>query len=136
MGNTIENNSNSINQFIYSCKHPLSGIFQTVRETILLANPKITENIKWNAPNFCFNNIDRITFNLNRPEYLLLIFHFCVKTNLNPDLKTNFKDPDKMLTWIAKDRATYKISNLEDFVSSKNKFQNLVNSWLIYPSVS
>ncbi len=64
-----------VTSFISKTEHPLKKVMEEVRALILSTNKQITEHIKWNAPSFCIDGDDRITFNLSKSDYLLLVFH-------------------------------------------------------------
>jgi uncharacterized protein YdhG (YjbR/CyaY superfamily) len=69
------NRSEAVNQFIEETQHPLKADIATVRAIILEADDQITEHIKWNAPSFCDDGEDRITFNLHAKDRIRLVFH-------------------------------------------------------------
>lgn len=52
-------------KFMSSLEHPFKEEIAEVRKIILGTNSRITEKIKWNAPSFCVDDEDRITFNLH-----------------------------------------------------------------------
>lgn len=62
-------------EFFNNLEHPLKKEIEEVRKIILSTNESITEHIKWNAPSFCFNNEDRVTFNLQGKGFFRLVFH-------------------------------------------------------------
>ena len=72
--------------FLEGLDHPFSKEIQEVRKIILDADQNLTEQIKWNAPSFCHNREDRITFNLHAKDHFKLIFHCGAKPK---DTKTN-----------------------------------------------
>jgi flagellar motor switch protein FliG len=61
-------------EYMNNLEHPLKKEIEEVRKIILSANKQITEHIKWNAPSFCFNNEDRVAFNLHGKGYFRLGF--------------------------------------------------------------
>ena len=46
-----------------------------LRAVILAADAKITEQIKWKAPSFCYHGDDRVTMRLYPPDRIQLVFH-------------------------------------------------------------
>jgi hypothetical protein len=62
-------------EFLNRLQHPFKSEIEEVRRIILDSVPELTERIKWNAPSFCLNNEDRITFQLQGKGFFRLIFH-------------------------------------------------------------
>ena len=81
-----------VDEFIATTVHLLKDVMQSTREIILSADKQITEHIKWNAPSFCTNGDDRITFNLYKAEYLLLVFHRGAKVKDSKGKETLIND--------------------------------------------
>ncbi|WP_077247840.1 DUF1801 domain-containing protein [Bacillus sp. FJAT-27225] len=65
----------TVSEYLENCNHPMKELIEQVRSIILSMDVGITEHIKWNAPSFCFNGDDRITFRLSKPDYVQLVFH-------------------------------------------------------------
>ena len=53
--------------------HPLHDSLLRVREIILLADPRVTESIKWKTPTFAFQG-NIVSFNPSK-KFLSLLFH-------------------------------------------------------------
>ena len=67
--------SNEVSHFIDVLNHLLRNEIELLRTIILRANNELTENIKWNGPNYCFQNQDRISMRIQPPIQIQLIFH-------------------------------------------------------------
>jgi len=63
-----ENRNPAVDVFLAELDHPLKATVDRLRLAILNCDREITEHIKWNAPTFRFNDIDRVTFNLRPRE--------------------------------------------------------------------
>jgi hypothetical protein len=61
--------------FLDKLNHPFRSEIEVLRQIILNSNSDIIENIKWNGPNYIFNNEDRITIKINPPKLIQIIFH-------------------------------------------------------------
>jgi hypothetical protein len=119
-----------VKEFIQTSKHPLKKAVEEIREIILGADKRITEHIKWNAPSFCFNGDDRITFNLSKNDRILLIFHRGAKVKDGKSKEPLFEDTTGMLEWLAHDRAVVKFQSLEDVADKKTALKKVVKLWL------
>src|SRR5687767_13902473 len=76
-----QNRNPEVDSFLESLNHPLKPAIESIRRAVLDADDAITERIKWNAPSFCLNSVDRVTFNLRPLHHVQLIFHRGAKTN-------------------------------------------------------
>lgn len=120
----------TVDEFIESSTHQLKKEMIALRKIIAKSNPELTQQIKWNAPSFCFNGEDRITFNLSKSDAVLLIFHRGAKarklTAKAPILKTNHE----LLEWPAPDRGVMKFKSMEDVTAAKTKLDAIVKDWI------
>ncbi|MDQ0112386.1 DUF1801 domain-containing protein [Paenibacillus harenae] len=119
-----------VDEFMDTLEHPLKDAIVVVRRLILKVNENITEHIKWNAPSFCVNNEDRITFNLQGKGFFRLVFHTGAKAKQNTDIKPLIEDPTGLLEWVATDRAIIKLMNLNDVELKKNDLVKVVAKWV------
>ena len=114
--------------FLDQLEHPMKPEVIALRATILNAQPELTEQIKWNAPSFCFQGQDRITFNLSGKGIIRLIFHAGVKTKvLNGPL---MEDETGLLEWASNDRAILKFASREDVEAKSPALEQLVRQWI------
>lgn len=67
--------SKKVTQFLDDLNHPLRKEIEQLRLIILGADPRLSENIKWNGPNFSFNGEDRITMRIHPSKQIQVIFH-------------------------------------------------------------
>ncbi len=73
--NRIANRSDAVDHFLQGLDHPLKEEIEDIRLAILRSNDRITEQIKWKAPSFCYHGDDRVTFKLHPPDRIQIIFH-------------------------------------------------------------
>lgn len=66
MANQQSKLNNEVTAFLDALNHPFRNEIQQLRNIILAANDGLTENIKWNGPNYCFNQADRITMRIRK----------------------------------------------------------------------
>jgi hypothetical protein len=124
----------SVDDFLKTNQHSLKKELAELREIISKTEPSLTEHIKWNAPSFCHNGDDRITFNLSKPNAILLIFHRGAKakklTLKSPLLKVN----SELLDWPSPDRAVMKFTSMAEITSLKRKLSTIVKDWIAVTS--
>ena len=122
-----------VQAFLRGLKHARKDEVEAVREIILSAHPGITERIKWNAPSFCIDGDDRITFRLQPGDRVQLVFHRGARTR--DDAATfSFEDGSGLLEWVARDRALVTFEDLDDVKAKRAAFKDLVRRWMIATS--
>ncbi|MEQ9536653.1 MAG: DUF1801 domain-containing protein [Deltaproteobacteria bacterium] len=68
------NKSREVDQWFDAYEHPAKDAMQHVRETILAADPRMSECIKWKSPTFVFEG-NLASFNPNTKKHVSLMFH-------------------------------------------------------------
>jgi hypothetical protein len=122
--------SEQVEDFVHKLNHPLKKAIETLREIILSVNKEITEHIKWNAPSFCFQDDDRITFNLYRNDCILIVFHRGAKIKDSKGKEPLFTDSTGLLEWLSNDRAVVKLYSLDEVNEKKDKLKKIVKQWI------
>jgi len=88
---TEDDNTATVNDFMKQLGHPLQAEIEAVR-TIIKANRKIAERIKWNAPSFFYTD-DLATIHVKAKQHVHLIFHHPAIVKIkSPFLDGDYKD--------------------------------------------
>lgn len=122
--------SEQVAEFMNNLVHPLKEEIEEVRKIILSTDDKITEHIKWNAPSFCYEGEDRITFNLNGKGFIRLIFHCGAKVKERKTNEPLISDPSGVLEWKAADRVMMKFTDKNDIKAKEEKLKEVITMWL------
>ncbi len=109
--------------------HPLHAEIAALRKIILDADPEITENIKWNSPNYAFRHQDRITMRLQPAKHLQLIFHRGAKVSKQPSGRL-IEDPTKLLAWKENDRAVATFVDMGEIAGSASSLTDIIRRWV------
>jgi Domain of unknown function (DU1801) len=118
-----------VNGFLAALDHPRKGEIEELRAAILASNPEITEQIKWNAPSFCYRDDDRVTFLLQPGSRVDLVFHRGAK--VRPDSAAfEFEDPTGLMQWASSDRGVVGVADRGDLERKKDDLVRLVNLWM------
>jgi len=125
-----ERNKNSeVTAFLDELKHPFRKEIDVLR-SILLSHKNLTENIKWNGPNYCIQNEDRITMRIQPlTTKVQLIFHRGAKKQEQPKDKL-IANTSKLLTWKENDRAVITFKNMQEIETAKAELIEIVNEWI------
>ena len=118
----------TVDQFLAQLQHPLKAEIEEVRRIIVGADSGVTEQVKWNAPSFCFNGDDRVTMRLQPGNRLELVFHRGVK--VKDATGFSFTDPSGLMKWVAADRATVSFASMEDVARHREALGALVAEWM------
>ena len=121
--------NNEVTALVKSVKHPMEAGINDLRNFILTANNRLTENIKWNGPNYVFKGQDRITMRVQMPKLVQLIFHrgATVREDLQDKL---ISDESGLLEWKSNDRAVITFKSPEEIESGKEALKKIINEWL------
>ena len=122
--------ADSVKDFLKNLKHPQKKEIEEIRKIILSSNKSLTEQIKWNAPSFCFNCDDRITFNLTGKGVVRLIFHCGARVKDNKAKTRLFEDKTGLLKWASNDRAIATFTDMSDVMKKKEDLISVVQIWL------
>lgn len=119
----------AVSKFVEQLDSPEKEIVSSIRAAILESNDAITEQVKWNAPSFCFGGEDRVTFRLKlKDRSAQLIFHRGAKVKDASDF--SFDDSSGLFEWAAADRAILKIKDPDDAKAKKAAIVKVVNEWM------
>lgn len=120
---------NEVTVFLDEQNHLFRKEIEQLRIIILGANAELTENIKWNAPNYSFQGEDRITMRIQPPKQVQLIFHRGAKVKEQPKEKL-IKEDFIPLIWKENDRAIATFKSMQDIDNKKVGLQKMIVEWI------
>ena len=119
-----------VTEFLNELNHPFRNEIAKLRDVILASDKNLVENIKWNAPNYSFENEDRITMRIQpMTTKVQLIFHRGAKKQEQPKDKL-IESKSKMLVWKENDRAIITFKNSQEIEDGKAELEKIINEWL------
>ena len=121
--------SSEVSEFLDGLNHPFRKEIEKLRLIIINATNDLTENIKWNGPNYCYGEADRITMRIQPPKQVQLIFHRGAKKQEQPKERIIQTD-SKILTWKENDRAVITFKNMADIDKAEADLIEIVNDWI------
>lgn len=126
----ISNINSDVTDFLDELNHPFRKEIEQLRNCILSSNTALRENIKWNGPNYCVDNEDRITMRIQPlTKQAQLIFHRGAKKQLQPKEKL-IANKSKMLVWKENDRAIVTFKSSQDIENGKAELSEIVTEWI------
>jgi len=129
--NTMKNDTfnKEVTEFLNSLNHPFRNEIEYIRKIILNTGIGLTENIKWNGPNYSFNNEDRITMGIQPSKQIQLIFHRGSKVKEQPNEKL-INDEYNLLVWRENDRAIATFKSLADIEMNEARITEIIMRWI------
>jgi hypothetical protein len=126
----MERLNTTVTKFLDELNHPFRNEIEQLRLIILAANEHLTENIKWNGPNYCFNSGDRITMRIQPPKQVQLIFHRGATVREQPQGRLISED-FAILTWKENDRAIATFRTLQEIEKNQVTLTKIVQAWIV-----
>lgn len=112
------NKNQEVNKWFSRYENPMKEVVQAVRETILAADTRIEETIKWQAPTFMYKG-NLASFFPRATKHASLMFH------KGKSIRGDFPN----LEGDGKEGRTMKFSSLEDLKSKKAELSAIVVAW-------
>ena len=123
--------SEQVEEFLASLDHPFKPEILALRQVILGADPGIAEAIKWNAPSFRTSE-HFATFQLRAKGGVRIILHLGAKPRDGAAAGIAIADPEALLEWLAKDRASALFRDLNDVEAKRPAFENIIRQWIAH----
>ena len=118
-----------VTSFLDDLTHPLRKEIDEVRSIILSSESSLSENIKWNGPNYSVGENDRITMRIQPPKQVQLVFHRGAKVLKQPKGKL-IDDTSGLLDWKGNDRAVITLKSMDEIKSAKKALAEIVVKWI------
>lgn len=119
----------TVSEFLDGLNHPFRSEIEKLRHIILNATGELTENIKWNGPNYCDGKEDRITMKIQPPKQVQIIFHRGAKKQEQPKDRIISTD-SKTLIWKENDRAIATYKNMDAVENGEAELTAIVKGWI------
>jgi hypothetical protein len=128
---TPADSTEAVDALLKALQHPAEEAIQALRAVILQVDPSIREGVKWNAPSFRTSEYFATT-NLRTKGGTGAVLHFGAKARKMAVSSALIKDPQKLLKWVAKDRATVNFTDMNDLAAKQKAFQAILRQWITY----
>jgi len=125
----MSNINEDVTVFLDGQDHQLRKEIERLRTIILNVDGNVMENIKWNGPNYTFNNQDRITMKTQPQKQIQLIFHRGAKVKEQPKQHL-IREDYGMLVWKENDRAVAVFKNMEEIKRDEKNLAKIITEWI------
>jgi hypothetical protein len=119
----------AVDDFMQHLEHPFKADIQTLRETILGADPTIAEGIKWNAPSFRTGEYFATT-HLRAKGGVGLVLHLGAKVRDLAPGAVRIDDPLQLLQWLATDRAMIVFNDVLPLAKHRAALAAIIRQWI------
>lgn len=125
---TFNPSTSSVDAFLAALEHPHKEGIQQLRVGILNLDPRVTEDVKWNAPSFKLDD-HFATFKLHPPQQIQLVLHRGAKKR---PLQRPFElsDPHGLVKWAAPDRCVVTLASAQQAIEREAEVLALVRAWM------
>ncbi|HYW07720.1 MAG TPA: DUF1801 domain-containing protein [Longimicrobium sp.] len=117
----------AVDAFLAALDHPRKAEIEALRGIILGADARIEEGIKWNAPSFRTTEWFA-TFHLRAKDSVRIILHLGAKVRAGAEVV--IADPESMLKWLAKDRASADFRDMAGVEARGGAFAKIIQQWM------
>jgi hypothetical protein len=121
--------SKDVSAFLDAQHHPLREEIEQLRHLILSVDSNLTETIKWNGPNYCVGDEDRLTMKIQPPKNIQLIFHRGAKKQTQPKDRL-VEGSYNFLVWKENDRAIATFRNRAEIQEAEGSLKEIVKKWI------
>ncbi len=118
----------AVDALMNELNHPCKESVRALRALILSVDPRIHEEIKWNAPSFYITD-HFATFKLRPLTSIQLVLHTGAKVKANPQ-QFDVPDPQGLLKWAAKDRCVLSLGTAKEAALKHEAVAAIVGAWI------
>ena len=121
----------TISEFVGNLSPAQREQVETLRNIILVANPKLDEHIKWNAPSYSLNGTDRITFNVSNKDGLVkLVLHMDTQRKEDKKALPIILDQTDLIEWNSDIRGMLSFVDSHDIAAKRLQIIDVLHAWL------
>jgi hypothetical protein len=117
----------TVTAYLAQLDHPLKGVVCDLRDLLLSVDPRIAEEVKWNAPSFRTRE-HFATMQLRHPKRVQLILHLGAKKQSQG--AGTLQDPAGLLAWLGEDRAVVGFESQDDLKAKAPALRAIVQQWI------
>lgn len=120
--------TDAVDACLAALDHPRTDEIRALRSLLLASDPRVREEVKWNAPSFRITD-HFATFKLRPRDTVQVVLHTGAKARPQPP-SLAIDDPRGLLTWPAKDRAVATFPGPEGAEADRDAFAAIVRQWI------
>ena len=103
-----------------------------VRSLLLEVEPTLVEHVKWNAPSFVHDGVDRFTVNIrNREHVVQLVLHLGAGRAEDRAAPPVLADPARLVRWLSDIRGMLVVPDEETLRERRDDYADVLRRWLL-----
>ncbi|MTD16919.1 DUF1801 domain-containing protein [Nakamurella sp. YIM 132087] len=118
----------NVDRYLAELEHPLRAQVVALRAAILAVDPRITKDVKWNAPSFGRAGEHRVTFRLHPGRRIQVILHRGAAVRADAATFV-FDDPTGLIEWRG-DRGIIALSTASEADRHTQVVADLAQRWI------
>jgi hypothetical protein len=119
----------TVSKWLLELHHPMLREISMLRSLLFDAEAKLYENIKWNGPNYVFQDLDRISMKIHPAGKIQLIFHCGSSSRLSVEGPV-LQIKSRLIQWKGNNRAILSIHSLGEIKKNETFIKDFVIAWL------
>ncbi len=125
------NKHNDLPAFLASLDEDTLRQVESLRALVSQAHPGLTEHVKWNAPSYVLDGVDRVTFNVHNKEGLVkLVLHMGATRPEDKKAPRIMADDSGLAQWQSDIRAVITFADADDVAAKRDLVLAFVRRWL------
>ena len=121
--------SPEVDAFLAALGHRRAAEVQALRAAVLEADDDLVEHVKWNAPSYQREGVDRVTFRLQPGDVVQLVLHRGATVRADA-AQHSFDDPTGLVVWRTPDRGVVTSADAEAVAAQLAGVAELVRAWV------
>lgn len=118
----------SVDDHLRALDHPKKDAIERLRAIVLRADPRVREEVKWNAPSFAIHE-HFATLKLQPRDTLQVVLHTGARAK--PDAgPVTVDDPTGLLRWASADRCVVTFDDLRDVERKEEALLAVLEQWI------
>ena len=127
-GSALNRKTQSVDDYLAGFDHPCKAGVEELRRAILALDPRIGEEVKWNAPSFRLDD-HFATFRLNPIPIFQLVLHTGARSK-TPAKRFHLSDPEGLAKWAAENRCALAFESSAEAYAKREAVVVIVKEWM------
>ena len=121
----------TVDEFLAAQAPEQRAAVESPRTLVREAEPRLTEIVKWNSPDYTLDGVDRLTINAVGTRPVRLILHFGTGRAEDKGASPTFEgDPGGLLTWHSDIRASLVMPTGAELAEQRDAIIAVIRAWL------
>jgi hypothetical protein len=121
----------TVSEFLQNLTPETREQVELLRKIILDSDITLSEGIKWSAPSYQKDEVDRITFNLMNKEGLVkVVLHMGALRKETKGAMPILDDPSNTVLWVSDIRGFITVTSTAEIIAKQDILKDIFTRWL------